>query len=304
MDETTPVDFGIKELGPRKVRSNHNSIQFTPEDVRVLYFEPYARGRENRYELRSEEGVLVATIPFVKAVPGGPARRLLDVGAVRRVIDAGARRRVARHMVGAKVESRPVVVISNVFAIDIALALERSSLVYDCNDAHSAFPGMPGKYYILSNNHVLANSNMARIGDPVLQPGRYDGGTLPSDMIARLSRFVPIRFGGPLNLVDAAIAQADFHDIDREIYWVGYIKGVRTLRTINEIVQKTGRTTNYTTGKVTHLNAIVNVNYGGGRIARMARQIVTTNMSAGGSAHGSSRTPHSMLLPHKFWSME
>ena len=49
-------------------------------------------------------------------------------------------------------------------------------------------------------------------------------------------------------------------------------------------MQKTGRTTNYTTGRVTAINATVNVNYGGGRVARFIRQIVATNMSAGGDS--------------------
>jgi hypothetical protein len=145
------------------------------------------------------------------------------------------------------------------------------------------YPGIPGKYYILSNNHVLANSNNARIGNAILQPGPYDGGRYPRDLIARLSRYVPIRFGGSPNYVDAAIAEGQFHDLDRQIYWIGYIKGVRAVR-VGEIVQKTGRTTNYTTGRVTAINATVNVNYGGSRVARMVRQIVTTNMSAGGDS--------------------
>jgi len=145
------------------------------------------------------------------------------------------------------------------------------------------FPGKPRKYYILSNNHVLANSNISRIGDPILQPGRYDGGRYPRDVIARLSRYVPIRFGGPVNYVDAAIAEGQFHDLNREIYWIGYVKGVRSVR-VGQIVQKTGRTTSYTTGRVTSVNATVNVNYGGGRVARMVRQITTTDMSAGGDS--------------------
>lgn len=147
------------------------------------------------------------------------------------------------------------------------------------------FPGIPRKFYILSNNHVLANSNDATVGDPILQPGRVDGGQLPRDIIARLTRFVPIRFGGTLaNYVDAAIAEGQFHELDREIYWVGQPKEARPLTRIGEVVQKTGRTTNWTTGTVTGLNATVNVNYGGGRVARMVRQITTTNMSAGGDS--------------------
>jgi len=52
-----------------------------------------------------------------------------------------------------------------------------------------------GQRFILSNNHVLANSNAAKIGDPILQPGAYDGGTL-ADQISVLAEFIPIDFGG------------------------------------------------------------------------------------------------------------
>lgn len=143
--------------------------------------------------------------------------------------------------------------------------------------------GIPRKFYVLSNNHVLANSNNARIGDPILQPGPLDGGRYPRDMIARLSRFVQINFRGRPNLVDAAIAEGEFHVLDREIYWIGYVKGVRAAR-LGSTVQKTGRTTNYTTGRVRAVGATVNVNYGRGRIARFVSQIITTPMSGGGDS--------------------
>jgi hypothetical protein len=150
------------------------------------------------------------------------------------------------------------------------------------------FPSIPPKYYILSNNHVLANSNNARIGDPILQPGPADGGQNPHDVIAWLSRFVPIRFHSgtsqPTNYVDAAIAEANLQDIDRQIYWGGTIKRLYAAPNVNDIVQKAGRTTGFTTGKVTNINATVNVNYGSGRVATFRRQIITTNMSAGGDS--------------------
>jgi hypothetical protein len=159
-----------------------------------------------------------------------------------------------------------------------------ATCVYDIKP----FPGIPARYYILSNNHVLANSNDARIGDPILQPGPYDGGTVPRDVIARLSRFVTITFrtptSTPINYVDAAIAEGEFHNLDREIYWIGYVKQVNSRPQVGDIVEKTGRTTNFTTGKILALNATVDVNYGGGRVARFVRQIVTTNMSAGGDS--------------------
>ncbi|MCB9453207.1 MAG: hypothetical protein H6672_17380 [Anaerolineaceae bacterium] len=53
-----------------------------------------------------------------------------------------------------------------------------------------------GEKLILSNNHVLANSNDALVGDAILQPGHADGGVNPDDMVARLERWVRIRFPG------------------------------------------------------------------------------------------------------------
>jgi hypothetical protein len=167
-----------------------------------------------------------------------------------------------------------------------------ASCVYDILPGGGVSPpvhgvGVPARYYILSNNHVLANSNLGLLGDPVLQPGPYDGGVDPSDRIARLSRFIPLVYGPTArNLVDAAIAEGPFHDLDREIYWIGTVDGWRRRAgvTVGMTVMKTGRTTNFTTGRVTAINAIVSVGgYPGGPV-RFVDQIVTTNISAGGDS--------------------
>lgn len=55
-----------------------------------------------------------------------------------------------------------------------------------------------GEALILSNNHVLANltngaDDRAAVGDPILQPGLYDGGDRDSAVIGHLRRFVPIQ---------------------------------------------------------------------------------------------------------------
>jgi len=158
-----------------------------------------------------------------------------------------------------------------------------ATIVYD-----SGAYGIPSKYYILSNNHVLANSNNASIGDPILQPGPYDGGTVSNDTIARLTRYVPINFKttttAPINYVDAAIAEGDFQNLNREIYWIGYVNQVNTSPKVNSVVMKTGRTTNFSTGTILSINATVDVNYGSGLVARFANQIVTTVMTDGGDS--------------------
>lgn len=64
-----------------------------------------------------------------------------------------------------------------------------------------------GAQVILSNNHVLANKNLASIGDAIVQPGPFDGGMNPADRIGTLRRFVNVNATG--NRVDCAIAIPD-----------------------------------------------------------------------------------------------
>ncbi|MBC8098888.1 MAG: hypothetical protein H7Y11_05560 [Armatimonadetes bacterium] len=51
-----------------------------------------------------------------------------------------------------------------------------------------------GDRLLLSNNHVFANNNDSAAGDSILQPGTLDGGVHPADMVARLERYIPLRF--------------------------------------------------------------------------------------------------------------
>ncbi|WP_078595908.1 hypothetical protein [Evansella clarkii] len=151
---------------------------------------------------------------------------------------------------------------------------------------------LPGRYYILSNNHVIANSNAAKEGDPILQPGAVDGGKRGDDQVAVLSKFIPIDLTPdvPLeeqnNIVDAAIAEGSLQELDREIYWNGYVKGwvKKEDVEVGTRVKKTGRTTGYTAGTIISVDTTVDVNFGRGRTARFRDQIFTTNMSEGGDS--------------------
>ncbi|WP_117214996.1 serine protease [Allorhizocola rhizosphaerae] len=167
-------------------------------------------------------------------------------------------------------------------------AITAGTVATGCYDA-SAFPGSPGRFYLLSNNHVLADTNKAAVGDAILQPGRYDGGTAEADTIGRLSRFVPIQFldgsaTPPVNEVDAALAEVDLSDLDRRIHWVGNLRGVVATPAVDLLVSKCGRTTGFTTGRIVNINATVDVNYGDGRVARFVGQLITTPMSAPGDS--------------------
>jgi hypothetical protein len=132
--------------------------------------------------------------------------------------------------------------------------------------------------YILSNNHVLANSNQAERGDNILQPGRWDGGT-NNDKIGELTEFIPISTIG--NLVDCAIAKP-IYDISDEIIEIGRVQGKREAR-LGLKVKKSGRTTGLTSGRVIQLNATVKVKYGFG-LATFEDQIIASRMSKGGDS--------------------
>lgn len=181
-----------------------------------------------------------------------------------------------------------------------------------------------GEPYILSNNHVVANQTdgidkRAEIGDAVLQPGPYDGGTVEHDVIGHLARFVPVRpilvippcpiarraeavlnaalriirpaYEARLlrrtdddNMVDAAIVKpVDGHAITGRIAGLGRVRGV-TEAEVGMKVCKSGRSSGVTRGEVVALGATMNVGLGGGAIARFADQVVTSPLAQPGDS--------------------
>ncbi len=143
--------------------------------------------------------------------------------------------------------------------------------------------------YALSNNHVYAASNAAGIGDAVIQPGTFDGGSSAADDIGTLSAFVPITFSiFANNVIDAAIAESSTATLDNSTPSNGYgtPKSTTTTAAVNMRVMKYGRTTGQTKGRVSVINATVNVNYGAPGIARFVNQIVIGGggFSAGGDS--------------------
>ena len=53
-------------------------ISRKPSDSKLLFLEPFVKGRANNYRLRKEGDIFCATVPFVKAVPSPPLRWFLD----------------------------------------------------------------------------------------------------------------------------------------------------------------------------------------------------------------------------------
>lgn len=110
-----------------------------------------------------------------------------------------------------------------------------------------------GELAILSNNHVLADENRAEIGDEVIQPADLDDGRAPDDVVARLAEYVPIAPVG-LNRVDAAYATlVDGIDVDPAA-GIGSLGAGVVAPEDADLVQKLGRTTGLTGGRVTAFN--------------------------------------------------
>ena len=204
------------------------------------------------------------------------------------------------------------------------------------------FDRYSGEPLILSNNHVLANSNKAEVGDAILQPGPTDHGARPDDVVANLHRFEMLRFfsdsptgarppstpplfppGGcdiaeafvtvgnvlsklsgsskrlatvqapkaqidttPIypNRVDAALARPINPMLfQQSIAEIGRPNGTK-LAQIGMPIRKHGRTTGYTEGTVTLMNATVDVDYGDQLKARFSGQVIASPISQGGDS--------------------
>ena len=83
----------------------------------------------------------------------------------------------------------------------------QGNLVYCCAGTLGSLVQRNGTYYILSNNHVLARSDSASIGDNIIQAGLIDANCSATETttVANLTQYANLEQGG--NNVDAALAQ-------------------------------------------------------------------------------------------------
>ena len=116
--------------------------------------------------------------------------------------------------------------------------------------------------YILSNNHVLADTNAASAGDDILQPGKHDASSShPSRRIAGLSDWEDIDFVGN-NHMDAAVAQLDDSvTVIPNIMTIGLVSNPPPPAVLGQPVAKHGRT-GLTWGTVVDISFDGYVNYG------------------------------------------
>ena len=132
-----------------------------------------------------------------------------------------------------------------------------------------------GAFYILSNNHVLARSDSAAIGDNIIQPGLPDSNCSPNSatVVAHLSQFVRLETAG--TNVDAAIAQINLGAVDTNgtIFSLGSTApgnvpspgsphaGTGMAASVGLSVAKSGRTTGLTCSTVGAVGISTKVQY-------------------------------------------
>jgi hypothetical protein len=83
----------------------------------------------------------------------------------------------------------------------------QSNLIYCCGGTLGSLVQRNGTYYLLSNNHVLARSDSASIGDPIIQPALIDANcsSTGTTTVGNLTQYVNLEASG--TNVDAALAQ-------------------------------------------------------------------------------------------------
>ncbi len=181
-----------------------------------------------------------------------------------------------------------------------------------------------GETLILSNNHVLANlsdgtDDRAAEGDPVLQPGLYDGGEKDTAVIGHLRRFVPIHrqavapfcriarlfetlLNGAIgvvkpqyrvqvwrenalpNMVDCAVAAPLSPElVSADILEVGPVAGVKEV-TPGMIIKKSGRSSGLTGSLVLATDVTLKVGMSFGEYGLFADQILAGPMSKPGDS--------------------
>ena len=140
-----------------------------------------------------------------------------------------------------------------------------------------------GHQYLLSNNHVLARSDQASVGDSIVQPGLIDNNCTPygdgpgTSPVASLAGFLPL--SSSATNADAAIAQVTAGAVDTSgsILELGNRQPDGTLAAaptgvsstggkgenaaLGLTVAKSGRTTGLTCASVSALNLDVNIDY-------------------------------------------
>lgn len=170
-----------------------------------------------------------------------------------------------------------------------------ASKAFCCSGTLGSLVTKGGVDYILSNNHVLADTGTATVGDAISQPGLVDVGCNASltQTVANFSQAILL---GTAN-VDAALAQIIFGEVDTTGAILEIGNPASTIApddstAVGRQVAKSGRTTGLTCASIASVNTNVKVQYqrgcGSGKkfTIAYANQVLinSSSFSAGGDS--------------------
>ncbi len=142
-----------------------------------------------------------------------------------------------------------------------------------CSGTLGALVSRGGKQFILSNNHVLADTDAGKVGDVITQPGLVDNNCDPGAGVATLTQWTTLKNPGGTAVADAALAQVTSGAVDPAgaILQLGSVSGgtadaappASTTEdpVIGMTVAKSGRTTGLECSTITSTNVSVSVQY-------------------------------------------
>lgn len=112
----------------------------------------------------------------------------------------------------------------------------------------------------LTNAHVAAPPGVQR-GDPVVQPGRADGGVVPDDRIGSVLEWATLS-PDRTNESDSALVAIDDDSVENDLLGLDDLRGWANAR-FEEPHYKSGRTTGVTSGTLVARDVTAKVNYRG-----------------------------------------
>ena len=165
---------------------------------------------------------------------------------------------------------------------------------------------------LLTNNHVISALDSMPVLRRLVQPGRFDGGVLPADIIGSLKRDVQVNTvpnpgGGtpPVSTVDAAIGTIEGVERTDNIRQLD-VPAIYEIQapTVGMAVQKRGRTTLLTTnGSIFSTGVTMNITYAGQtRLGRIQNTFVIR--STNGNVFSAAGDSGSLILNQAAGSLE
>ncbi|EGO89309.1 serine protease [Clostridium botulinum C] len=136
-------------------------------------------------------------------------------------------------------------------------------------------------YYLLTCNHTITLEESVPLNYSITQPSGVYGGKDPEDVIANLSKYIPLKYSTStqqgVNYVDCAIAKiSNPSEVSPEIAFLSSIRGIAK-PSLGLYVQKVGEASELTNGTITSIGTTILFNEPQGK-SIFLNQITTNKM--------------------------